>query len=197
MLAAAQANAPWAFERLYRWLAPAVVGYARGQGIVDADDVLGDVFLRVFRSLAGFTGDETAFRSWVFRIAHNRIVDERRRDTRRGPVVPLVTVQERSGGDVEDQALDVLGRAEVEALLAPLPRQQRDVLLLRLVAGLTVDEVASTLGATQGAVKALQRRGLQAVRAALAKNSVPLGEGSALAEVRCATSPTTSCSSGC
>ena len=85
VLAAAQAGAGWAFEVLYRDLAPAVTGYLRLHGAAEPDDLASETFLGVFTGLAGFSGDEDALRSWVFTIAHRRLIEDRRGGKRRAP----------------------------------------------------------------------------------------------------------------
>jgi RNA polymerase sigma-70 factor (ECF subfamily) len=138
--------------------------------------LLGEVFLQIARDLAGFAGDERQLRGWAFSLAHHRLVDDRRRRSRR-PVEPTpVETLERRGptGDVEAEALDRLGVERVRALLAALPEGQQTVLVLRILGGLTVEEVARVIGKRPGAVKALQRRGLAAVRRELIDAGVPL-----------------------
>jgi RNA polymerase sigma-70 factor (ECF subfamily) len=166
VLAAAQAGAAWAFEVLYRDLSPAVTGYLRLHGAPDPDDLASETFLAVFRGLAGFRGDEGALRSWVFTIAHRRLVDERRRRSRRPQPADdagdLLT--ELAGGDVEDDVLTRLGTEDVHRLCAGLPADQRSVLLLRVLADLTVEQVAAVMSRSAGSVKALQRRGLRRLR---------------------------------
>ena len=140
--------------------APVVAGYLRLQGSAEPDDLTSDVFLGALRNLDAFQGDEAAFRSWLFTIAHRRLLDERRRLRRRPPPEPLTdTVQYRASDDVEATVVTAAGQARVRALCDALAPDQRDVLLLRLLGGLTVEEVATALGKTPGAVKALQRRG--------------------------------------
>jgi RNA polymerase sigma factor (sigma-70 family) len=174
VLAAAQADAPWAYERLYRSLSPAVCGYLRLQGVHDPEDLTSEVFLGAFRGIRSFAGDEAGFRSWVFTIAHRRVTDERRANGHRPLLCLAADLSERAGGDVEEEALRRLSADRVRALCAGLAPDQGDVLLLRLVSGLTVDVIAGVLGKTPGAVKALQRRGLCALRRQLEREGVPL-----------------------
>ena len=173
VLAAARADAPWAYERLYRALSPAVCGYLRLQGVLDPEDLTSEVFLGAFRGIGSFSGDEAGFRSWIFTIAHRRVADERRADGHRPPAAGGI-LPERAGGDVEEEALRRLSTERVRALCAGLAPDQGDVLLLRLVSGLTVEAVAGALGKTPGAVKALQRRGLCALRRQFGREGVPL-----------------------
>jgi RNA polymerase sigma factor (sigma-70 family) len=83
LLAAAQTGAEWAWDRIYRDLAPPVRGYLVAHGAVEPDDLLGEVWLQVARNIGTFAGDEAGFRSWVFMVAHHRLIDERRRRARR------------------------------------------------------------------------------------------------------------------
>ena len=178
VLDAARAGAGWACTRLYRSLAPAVAGYLRANGVREPDDVTSDVFLAVFSRLRSFSGTEERFRSWVFTIAHNRMVDERRALARRPNVRSLEAVEgdgaQPRAVSAEGQALHTLGRKRVERLLEDLAPDQRDVLALRVVADLTVEQVAAALDKSPGAVKALQRRALNALRRRLSQEAVPL-----------------------
>ena len=175
LLTAALAGGQWAYERLYRSLAPAVAGYLRVQGALDPDDLTSEVFERAFMALGTFSGTEAQFRSWVFTIAHHRLTDERRRLARR-PVRAHGEVPDTvpADVDVEDEAARRLATERVHRLCDTLAPDQRDVLLLRMLADLTVDDIASALGKTPGAVKALQRRGLAALRRHLQREGVPL-----------------------
>ena len=165
VLSAARAGADWAWERIYADLAGPVIGYLRVHGAGDPEDVAGEVFLQVVRDLERFSGDERDFRAWVFTIVHRRLLDDRRRRTRR-PTVALPESHDVEGGDVGDDAMERLDRARVLELLGDLPPDQRSVLLLRILGDMTVEEVARAVGKRPGAVKALQRRGLKRVQRA-------------------------------
>jgi RNA polymerase sigma factor (sigma-70 family) len=173
LLSAAQAGGAWAYERLYRSLAPVVAGYLRVQGAAEPDDLTSEVFEKAFTALGGFSGSEAQFRSWIFTIAHNRLTDERRRAARR-PVRADIDVPELPAGDVEEDAARRLATERVRRLCDGLAPDQRDVLLLRMLADLTVEEIAQALGKSPGAVKALQRRGLAALRRQMERQGVPL-----------------------
>ena len=166
VLAAAQVGAGWAFEVLYRDLAPAVTGYLRLQGAAEPDDLASETFIGVFRGVAAFRGDEAGFRAWVFTIGRRRLVDDWRRHGRR----PLLSEdradasREYVGGDVEEDALALMSSRTVQEVCARLPDDQRDVLLLRILADLTAEQTAAVLGKTAPAVKALQRRALTTLR---------------------------------
>jgi RNA polymerase sigma factor (sigma-70 family) len=173
LLGAARAGGQWAYERLYRSLAPTVAGYLRVQGAAEPEDLTSEVFERAFSAIGRFSGGEAQFRSWIFTIAHHRLTDERRRTARR-PGRADIEVPDVVCGDVEDEALRRLATERVRRLCEGLAPDQRDVLLLRMLAALTVEETARALGKTPGAVKALQRRGLAALRRQMETQGVPL-----------------------
>lgn len=192
VLAAAQAGAAWAFEVLYRDLSPVVTGYLRLHGAAEPDDLASETFLGVFTGLSGFSGDEDALRSWVFTIAHRRLIDDWRRRSRRPQVTDHAgDLTLLAGGDVEQDALVRVGAEAVQRLCGELPADQRSVLLLRIMAGLTVEQVADVMGRSVGSVKALQRRGLRALRERIenspersAPRRVPLSASMAITGVR-------------
>jgi RNA polymerase sigma factor (sigma-70 family) len=155
----------WAW--LYDRLAPKVLGYLRTLRAPDPEDLLGEVFLQVVRDLPRFEGDEGAFRSWVFTVAHHRMLDDARYRARR----PVSLVDEMpdalSAGDVEAEAMEGLKNSQMMAAIQALPHERRTVLLLRLFGGLKLSHIAEILGKSTGAVKQMQRRALSDLRKAL------------------------------
>ena len=164
-----------AWQELYDGLAPAILGYLRANGSPDPEDVLSEVFLQVARDLARFDGEEKGFRSWVFTIAHHRLIDARRHSARR-PIELSPEPPEPSdrADDAADEALARIGLEEVQRVLETISDDQRTVLLLRVVGDLSVEDVAKAVGKRPGAVKALQRRGLAAVKRELGSKGVTL-----------------------
>lgn len=164
VLRAGQLGQPWALRVLYERYAPQVHGYVRGKGAVAADEVTNDAFAQAFLGLPGFVGDEPAFRSWLFTIAHRRLVDAYRRSSKH-PVAMSYDpdADRRQAPSAEASVLEQESTQRVYALLDRLAPDQRDVLLLRLVGDLTIEQISQTLGKQVGAVKALQRRGLAAL----------------------------------
>jgi RNA polymerase sigma factor (sigma-70 family) len=153
-----------AFERIYRTMAPTVASYLRWNGVADVESLTNEVMAQVHRNLQRFTGDAAAFRSWVFTIAHHRMVDDRRATGRR-PVVAEAEIEEAAVvGNTEDDALAQLGDDRLRLLLGGLSPDQRDVLLLRIVADLSLEDVAAALGKRRGAIKSLQHRALATLR---------------------------------
>lgn len=176
VLTAAQAGGDWAWEALYRDLAPMVLGYLRSRGAADPDDLLGEVFLQVVRDAGSFRGSERDFRAWILTIAHHRLLDDVRYRARRPAESATGEVLEAAGpaGDVEIDALMGLELGRLRRGLEALSPDQQDVLMLRLFGELTIEEVATIVGKRPGAVKALQRRGLMALRKILTSLAVTL-----------------------
>jgi RNA polymerase sigma factor (sigma-70 family) len=175
LLESAREGSEAAWQELYNGLAPVVLGYLRANGAPEAEDVLSEVFLQVARDIAAFDGEERGFRSWVFTIAHHRLIDARRHSARR----PLDLAAEppepgERADDAADEALNRIGIEEVNRVLATLSEDQRAVLLLRIVGDLSIEDVAKAIGKRPGAVKALQRRGLAAVKRELGREGVTL-----------------------
>ncbi len=166
VLLAARAGADWAWTRIYDSLAPTLLGYLRAQGAPDPDGISGEVFCQLVRDLDRFEGDEAGFRSWVFVMVHHRLVDDVRRRKRRpeAPISRETLAMVQDPENVEAQVMNRATESELRGLLDGLTSPQRDVLLLRVFAGLTLEEVADLMGRRIGAVKALQRRGLEALR---------------------------------
>jgi RNA polymerase sigma-70 factor, ECF subfamily len=175
-LAAARAGAEWAWRDLYRETAGPVGRFLRARGVRDADDIVGDTFLNVVRSIERFDGDEDAFRAWVFTIARNTAIDRERWIARRTahPVAHGDLATGGPNGDAEADAMDALSLEHVRRVLDRVTPDQRDVLLLRILGGLTVEQVAAAVGRSAGAVKMLQARGLAAIRREIERGAVTL-----------------------
>jgi RNA polymerase sigma-70 factor (ECF subfamily) len=164
VLAAAQEGAQWAVAVLWRELHPRLLRFLRGLDPVAAEDVEADTWLAAARDLATFSGDAQQFRAWMFAIARNRLVDWRRRELRRRSiaVTPEVFVDQPADDDPASAALDqVRADAAVAQVRALLPRDQAEVILLRVLGGLAVAEVATIVGKRPGTVRVLQHRGLR------------------------------------
>ena len=180
LLESARQGSEAAWQELYDGIAPVVLGYLRANGAPDPEDVLSEVFLQVARDVATFHGEEKGFRSWVFTIAHHRLIDARRHAARRP--VELAAEPPEPGDradDAADEALARIGTEEVKRVLEAISEEQRAVLLLRVIGDLSIEDVAKAVGKRPGAVKALQRRGLAAVKRELARRQPPARSGEA------------------
>lgn len=173
LFTAAVDGQPWALRALYESLAPRVQAYLVARGAREPEDLTSEVFLAVFSRLGTVTGGLPGLHSFVFSVAHARLVDDLRRRSRAPELYGYDPDRDaRTSPSSEDQALENLGDAQAVDLLARLPESQRDVLTLRLLADLSIEQVADVLGRTPGAVKQLQRRGLLALREILAAQEV-------------------------
>jgi len=148
---------------VYRRLAPAVLGYFRARRVPEPEDLLGDVFLQVAKDLHRFKGGDDDLRRWVFAIAHNRMIDDARKRARR-PVRSDRVLPDMAAPEPAESPDPALGAA-----LAGLTDEQREVLTLRFVADLPVEDVARLTGRTAGAVKSLQHRALENLRKAVSR----------------------------
>jgi RNA polymerase sigma-70 factor (ECF subfamily) len=165
VMAAAQAGADWAVAVLYRSLQPRLLRFLRAQAPAqDAEDIAAQAWLEVAQALPRFSGDEDGFGALVFTVARRRLADHRRA-VRRRPVEfvgddTLATVAD--AGVAEDEALAHLGGEEaarrLNELLSP---DQAEVVLLRVVGGLSVEQVAALVGRRPGTVRVLQHRALR------------------------------------
>ncbi len=154
------------FARLWRALQPAVLRYLRVVVGDAAEDVASETWLQAARDLHRFTGDGAAFRGWLFRIARHRALDEKRRAGRRRED-PAGTVAD-DATRVPDAATDMLeqsGTTWALRLIADLPPDQAEAVMLRVVAGLDVAATARVLGKRAGAVRIATMRGLRKLAA--------------------------------
>lgn len=173
VLEAAKRGEEWAWESLFGRYAGPVTGYLTARGAPDPEDTAAETLLQVARGIEGFEGDEGSFRSWLFVIAHRRMIDARRAVGRRPKARTLRADEDHPAtDDPERQAIDSMMTTEMTEALEALTDTQREVLLLRIVADLSLDDVAKILGKRVGAIKALQRRGLSSLRAHLEARSV-------------------------
>ena len=174
VLDAAKVGADWAWSALFRDLWGPVAGYLANRGSPEPEDTASEVFLKMARAIHDFEGDEASFRSWVFVIAHRSLIDQRRRASRRPDLSPMPEGAHLEAGDVEEEAMDRLATEELIEVFGALTVDQRDVLALRMIGGLTLEQTAQVLGKSPGAVKALQRRALAAVQGVLEAVDVTL-----------------------
>src|SRR5712692_5442622 len=161
-----RANDPLAFEELYERYSPRVFGYLfqRLNGNAEeAEDLTADVFTRVYEKIDGFQPQGAPLSAWVFRIAHNRLIDSIRRRPRQSQVgldeLPEIPAGPAFGGVDQQLALE-----QIKAGLARLTPEQRQVIELRFLEAKTLAETAAIVNRNEDAVKKLQARGLASLR---------------------------------
>ena len=160
LLPGAKAGAEWAIAALYREHNPSLLRFFAAQARPVAEDLAQETWVAAGRTLAGFDGDERAFRAWLFTIARRTLIAHWRAQGRR-PSVPVDPATLTDVATPTDAIADVAAADAARALVAGLPAQQAEVVLLRVVAGLDADEVATIIGKSPGAVRVLQHRALR------------------------------------
>jgi len=152
------------FGAAYRSFAGPVQGYLRARGVDDPEAVTQDVFLAFYPKIGALTGGLQGAKSLLFSIAHARMVDYYRRLERRPQLSPYDPEQDaRTTPSAEEHAVELQGGAA--AMLDGLSEEHQEVLALRVVADLSIEQVADIMGKSTGAVKQLQRRALHNLKA--------------------------------
>jgi RNA polymerase sigma-70 factor (ECF subfamily) len=176
VLRAAASGDEGAFAQLWRDAHPPLLRYLRLVAGDAAEDVASEVWLEVARKLGRFRGGEPAFRGWLFTLARRRVIGLHR--SRSCRAVRLTAgegdLDRPATADTATEALDNLTTEAALALIATLPQQQAEVIILRVVAGLDVAQVARIVGKHPGAVRAAAHRGLRALADRL---SLPAAQG--------------------
>ncbi|WP_406725888.1 RNA polymerase sigma factor [Streptomyces sp. GD-15H] len=173
-VARAQDGDEAAFAVAYRLVQPGLLGYVRGLVGDDAEDVMSDAWLEVARDLGRFKGDGAGFRGWTATIARHRALDHLRRQRAR----PRPSTLEQDVWDLPgpqstyEMALEAISTEHALALVAGLPRDQAEAVLLRVVVGLDGPAAARVLGKRPGAVRTAAYRGLKRLAAQLGVESV-------------------------
>lgn len=180
---AARSGDEHAFRRVYRAVHPRLLGYVRTLvGDADAEDVSSEAWLQIARDFATFEGDADRFRGWAARIARNRALDHIRMRGRRPAVGGDET--ELTGrpaeSDTADEAIEALETDRAMALIARLPQDQAEAVVLRVVVGLDAKTAAATLGKRPGAVRTAAHRGLKRLAELLAEQGAAAGRPNAL-----------------
>ena len=173
---AAKEGAPWAWDQLYTWLSPRLLGYLRARGSRDPEGALGETWLQLARNVATFEGDATGFRSWAFTVAHHRVIDEARRRKRTPPTRAIDEVladDQQSLGviDTENEALAAVELDELVGSIGFLSELQKSTLLLRIIGDLSVARTAEALGRSESAIKTAQYRAISTLRGRLAHSA--------------------------
>ncbi|WP_422935418.1 RNA polymerase sigma factor [Sinomonas sp. P47F7] len=157
------------FTAAYRAYSPSVLGYLRARGVDDPEAITQDVFLSLYSRLSpqstgpGLRGGLDGAKALLFTIAHSRTVDHYRRRERTPTLVPHDPESDPRTTSLTAEEAALAGTG-VLSLLDGLTEDHREVLLLRVVADLSIEQSADVMGRTTGAIKQLQRRALDALR---------------------------------
>ncbi|MEE9199231.1 MAG: sigma-70 family RNA polymerase sigma factor [Dehalococcoidia bacterium] len=161
----AQAGDDRAFEQIYEEYFDKVYRYiaVRVGNQPDAEDLTEDVFVKALQSIGSFQWRGISIAAWLFRIAHNTVVDHLRRVSKR-QTMPIEESVPCSGPTPHERATINLAMERLRHALSQLTQAQQQVLSMRLAGGLSIAETARVLGKTEGAVKASQHSALAAIR---------------------------------
>ena len=170
MLAAAQTGDSDAITILYRALNPLLLRYFRTNASPVAEDLAQEVWLSAGPRLGAFEGDEQQFRTWLFTVARRRLVDHWRASGRR--VTEVHDEVDAATPDTDTPSARIEGEAAIAELTAGLTDEQKEVIVLRIVGGLSVDEVATIVDKTPGAVRVIQHRAVRKAAARLNEAAV-------------------------
>jgi RNA polymerase sigma-70 factor, ECF subfamily len=174
-LRCARAGDEDAFRIIYRELQPKLVRYVSVLVGADADDVVSETWLQIARDLATFQGDWDAFRGWAATIARHRAMDHLR-SMRRRPSVPMpvdLLTELADAQDTATQAIDGVSTEAALALIATLPTDQAEAVLLRAVVGLDAKAAGQVLGKRAGAVRTAAYRGLRQLAENVSRDGWP------------------------
>lgn len=155
-----------AFRVLYREVQPGLLRYLRGligTDTQDAEDVASETWLQIARDIRTLRDEGSGFRGWAVRIARHRALDHLRRTQRRpAAVLPVELLHDLpSPHDTAETAIDIATTNATIALIATLPRDQAEAVLLRVVVGLDAEAAARVMGKRAGAVRTAAWRGLR------------------------------------
>ena len=170
----AKGRDPEAFGRLYDEYVDQIFRYIfyKVGNFAEAQDLTGQTFLRAFENIDSYEMRDVAFSSWLYRIAHNLVVDSFRRESRREnvPIDEQPPPPSLRGNPVEavmaDQDSERLYRA-----MQKLTHNQREVLVLKFIDNLSNSQIAEIMGISVGAVKSTQKRGLLSLNRILSNSS--------------------------
>jgi len=155
-----------ALSELYRLYFPRVYRYilARTGNTYDAEDLAEEVFIHMLNAIERFQWRQAPFSAWLFRIAHNAVISQRRKDGARGRPVPLSDGLSVNSQGPEELVANRMALSEIMRAAQGLPDAQRQVISLRFAAGLSVAETAGVMGKGEGNVKVIQHKALVKLR---------------------------------
>lgn len=143
-----------AFLALWKFFYPKLLNYLR-RFTREAEDICSEAWIKIAGAIKGFPGDGSAFQAWIFTIARNLVIDHARKEKRRGATYEL-----REDDWIASDSHSV----EITDLLDRLPSNQAEIIMLRVVIGFSVEEVAQIVGKSEANVRVLAHRGLNTLQ---------------------------------
>lgn len=142
-------------DRIYRYV------FYQVRDKMTAEDITEEVFVKAWKAIGSCKGKESTFSSWLYRIAHNHVIDNFR-SLQKHPSIEIEAVDKV--GNLELEMEGELERQELLGVIACLPQSQRQVIILKFIEGLDNCEIGQVMGKSEGAIRALQMRALAALR---------------------------------
>lgn len=146
------------FTKIYRYV------FVRVADKTEAEDLTQQVFLKVIQSIESYNWKGLPFAAWLFRIAHNQVIDYVRKRQRGPQLTEYISQMDPKDKNPEDRAEEWLMMDTVKVGLKQLTQLQQEVISLRFAAGLSIIETAKVMGKNEGAIKALQHSALENLR---------------------------------
>jgi RNA polymerase sigma-70 factor, ECF subfamily len=154
------------FDKIFRYIA------LRVRNEMEAEDMTQQVFMKMLHSISGYKSKGVPFSSWIYRIAHNLVVDHMRQQNKKATVdidgLPLPDTGDDPQHLIEQQ-VDI---EDLKKATQKLTQAQQEVLSLRFTGELSIAECASIMGKNEGAIKALQHSAVLALRKAMVVNDL-------------------------
>ena len=162
ILLAAQANGEWAWRRIYKEFSPDVLRYIKSMGVKEEEDLLENVLLEMVKKIHTFNGDEKQFKSWLFTIAHSKYVDICRKKN----IIDYVDSYDNINQPITECEYD-----EILNILNILSKEQKEIIILRILIGFDIKETAIILSKKENTVKSLQKRALAKMKKKIISDS--------------------------
>ena len=150
-------------DRIYRYV------FYQVKDKMTAEDLTEEIFMKAWRAIGSYKGKERTFSSWLYRIAHNHVIDNLRA-RRQNPSLDMETATRSS--DPAREAERNLAEQEILLLISCLPPQQKEVIILKFIEGLDNRDIEEITGKSQGAIRAIQMRALATLRQRLTQGAI-------------------------
>ncbi len=174
LIRAAQRGDERAFGELYSAYVHDIYRYVlyRVESVEVAQDLTAEVFLRAIEGLVRYQDREIPWLAWLYRIAHARVVDHYRRNRHQQAQEDIDSLDLPVDQDLDSDLLSTFQQEKLKAALLRLSADQQQVIILRFVQGYNIQQTADVLGKSIGAIKMIQRRALQAMKAELTRQGL-------------------------
>jgi len=178
LLQAAQRGDAEAFASLYRDNVQTIYRYIyyRVNDRQLAEDLTSDVFMRAMKGLSRYTDQGKPFVAWLYRIAHDRVIDHRRRHNRRQAELDIADRPLPTEVDMDSRLVRKQAARGLRMAIAKLTDEQQQVIILRFMEGYSLEETASAMNKKANAIKALQHRAIRALGRQLDREGFPIDD---------------------